>query len=116
MPRLKLGEASRLHGEAVQGLGRGWGSTERVGHDGRARAEMGGDGACFSQRAPMISGSSRALGARVPTAKASRGIYRRGRGVDARGAHCRGQSALGRPDTASSTWLFASARVHALIV
>jgi hypothetical protein len=33
----------------------------------------------------VISGSSEALGARVPTAKASRGIYRRGRGGDARG-------------------------------
>jgi hypothetical protein len=85
MPRLKLGEASRLHGEAVQGLGRGWGSTKGVGHNGRARAEMAGGGACFSRRAPVISGSGVALGARVPMAKASGGIYRRGRGADARG-------------------------------
>jgi hypothetical protein len=33
----------------------------------------------------VISGSGGALGARVPTAKASGGIYRRGRGVDAQG-------------------------------
>jgi hypothetical protein len=85
MPRLKLGEASRLHGEAVQGLGRGWGSTEGASHDGRARAVMEGGGACFSRRAPVTSGSGEALGARVPTVKASRGIYRRGRGADAWG-------------------------------
>jgi hypothetical protein len=85
MPRLKLGEASWLHGEAVQGLGRGWGSTEGAVHDGRARGEMAGDGACFSRRASVISGSGGALGARVPTAKASRGIYRRGQGADAWG-------------------------------
>jgi hypothetical protein len=47
MPRLKLGEASRLHGEAVQELGQGWGSTEGAGHDGHARAEMAGGGAFF---------------------------------------------------------------------
>jgi hypothetical protein len=115
MPRLKLGEASRLHGEAVQGLGRGWGSTEGAGHDGRARAEMAGGGARFPRRTPVISGSGGALGARVQTAKASGGIYRLGRGSHARGARCRGQSALGRPDTASSTWLFASARVQTLV-
>jgi hypothetical protein len=85
MLRLKLGEASRLHGEAVQGLGRGWGSTEGAGHNGRARAEMAGGGAFFPRRTPGISGSGVALGARVPTAKASGGIYRRGRGADARG-------------------------------
>jgi hypothetical protein len=37
------------------------------------------------------------------------------RGDHARGARCRDQSALGRPNTASSTWLFASARVQTLI-
>jgi hypothetical protein len=63
MPQLKLGEASRLHGEAVQGLGRGWGSIEGAGHDGRARAVMAGGGACFSWRAPVTSGSGEALGA-----------------------------------------------------
>jgi hypothetical protein len=78
MPRLKLGEASRLHWEAIQGLGRGWGSTEKAGHDGRAWAEMAGGGACFSRRAPVISGSGEALGVQVPTAKTSGGIYRRG--------------------------------------
>jgi hypothetical protein len=72
MPRLRLGEASRLHGEAVQGLGRGWGSTEGASHDGRARAVMAGGGACFSRRAPAISSSGEALGVR-------------GRGADARG-------------------------------
>jgi hypothetical protein len=85
MPRLKLGEASRLHWEAIQGLGRGWGSTKKAGHDGRAWAEMAGGGACFSWRAPVISGSGVALGVQVPTTKTSRGIYRRGRGTDARG-------------------------------
>jgi hypothetical protein len=85
MPRLKLGEASRLHWEAIQGLGRGWGSTEKAGHDGHAWAEMVGGGACFSRRAPVISGSGEARGMQVPTAKASGGIYRRGRGTDARG-------------------------------
>jgi hypothetical protein len=115
MPWLKLGEASRLHGEAFQGLGRGWGSTAGAGHDDRARAEMGGGGACFSRRALVISGSGGALGARVPTAKASGDIYRRGRGADARGARCRSQSALGRSGKRSNTWLFASARVQALI-
>ena len=40
---------------------------------------------------------------------------RAGRGDHTRGVRCRGQSALGRPDTASSTWLFASARVQTLI-
>jgi hypothetical protein len=46
---------------------------------------MAGGGACFLRRAPVISGSGDAPGARVPTAKASGGIYRRGRGADARG-------------------------------
>jgi hypothetical protein len=98
MPRLKLGEASQLHGEAIQGLGRGWGSTEGAGHDGRARAVMAGGGACFSRRAPVTSGSSDALGARVPTAKASGGIYRRGRGADMRG----GATTRGARATAAS--------------
>jgi hypothetical protein len=85
MPRLKLGEASWLHGEAVQGLGRGWGSTEGAGRNGRARAEMAGARACFPRRTLVISGSGGALGARVQTAKASGGIYRQGRGADERG-------------------------------
>jgi hypothetical protein len=85
MPRLKLGEASQLHWEAIQGLGRGWGSTETVGHDGRAWAEMAGGGARFSRRAPVISGSGEAQGVQVPTAKASGGIYRRGHGIGTQG-------------------------------
>jgi hypothetical protein len=85
MPRLKLGEASQPHGEAVQGLGRGWGALERVGHDGRARAVMVGGGARFPRRTPVIFGSGGALGARVQTAKASGGTYRRGQGADTRG-------------------------------
>ena len=85
MPRLKLGEASRLHWEAIQGLGQGWGSTEKAGHDGRAWAEMAGGGARFSRRAPVISGSCEARGVQVPTAKASGGIYRRGHGTGAQG-------------------------------
>jgi hypothetical protein len=47
MSRLKLGKASQPLGEAVQGLGRGWGSMEKAGHGGRARAVMAGGGACF---------------------------------------------------------------------
>jgi hypothetical protein len=42
MPQLKLGKASPPLGEAVQGLGRGWGSSGRTGHDGRAPAGMAG--------------------------------------------------------------------------
>jgi hypothetical protein len=44
MPRLKLGKASPPLREAFQGLGRGWGSSGRAGHGGRARAEMVGGG------------------------------------------------------------------------
>jgi hypothetical protein len=76
MPRLKLGEASRLHEEAVQGLGRGWGSSEKTGHDGRARAVMAGGGARFQRRTPVISGSCEALGVKVHMAIASGGTYR----------------------------------------
>jgi hypothetical protein len=42
MPRLKLGKASLSLGEAVQGLGRGWGSSGRAGHGGRARVARAG--------------------------------------------------------------------------
>jgi hypothetical protein len=42
-------------------------------------------------------------------------VQTRGRGDHTRGACCRGQSALDRPDTALSTWLFASAWVQTLI-
>jgi hypothetical protein len=94
MPRLKLGEASRLHWEAIQGLGQGWGSTEKAGHDGRAWAEMAGGGACFSRRAPVISCSGEARGVQVPMAKASGGIYRRGHGTGVQsGATTRGARA-----------------------
>jgi hypothetical protein len=85
MPRLKLGEVSRLHWEAIQGLGRGWGSTEKAGHDGRAWAEMAGSGARFSRRTPVIFGSGEAQGVQVPTAKVSGTIYRRGNGTGALG-------------------------------
>jgi hypothetical protein len=78
MPRLKLGEASQHLEEAVQRLGRGWGSTEKAGHDGRARAVMGGGGARFQRRTPVIPGSGGALGAQVHTAKAYGSTYRRG--------------------------------------
>jgi hypothetical protein len=63
MPRLKLGEASQPLREAVQGLGRGWGSTGKVGRDGRARAVMAGGGAHFQQRILVIPSSGGALGA-----------------------------------------------------
>jgi hypothetical protein len=85
MPRLKLREASQRLEEAVQGLGRGWGSTGKTGHDGRARAVMAGGGACFQRRTPVISSLGGALGAQVHTAKASWGTYRRRRGAGARG-------------------------------
>jgi hypothetical protein len=35
--QLKLGKASRPLGEAFQGLGQGWGSTEEADYGGRAR-------------------------------------------------------------------------------
>jgi hypothetical protein len=46
---------------------------------------MAGGGARFQRRTPVISGSGRALGAQVHTAKASRHTYRRGQGADTRG-------------------------------
>jgi hypothetical protein len=46
---------------------------------------MAGGGARFPRRTPVISGSGGALGARVQTAKAFGGTYRRGQRVDARG-------------------------------
>jgi hypothetical protein len=104
MPGLKLGEASRLLGEAVQGLGRGWGSSEKTGHDGRARAVVAGGGARFQRRTPVISGSDGALGAQVHMTMASGGTYRRGQSADAWGACCRSQSALGRSGKRSNTW------------
>jgi hypothetical protein len=85
MPRLKLGEASRLHWEAIQGLGRGWSSTERGGHDGRAWAGMAGGGARFSQRTPVISGSGEARGVRCQRLRPLGRIYRRGHGTGAQG-------------------------------
>jgi hypothetical protein len=114
MPQLKLGEASRLRWEAIQGLGRGWGSTEKADHDGRAWAEMVGGGACFSRRAPAISGLGKARGVQVPTAKASRGIYRRGRGTNAWGrATTRGaRAAVASPHSAGQ----ASDRTHGFLL
>jgi hypothetical protein len=85
MPRLKLGEASRLHWEAIQGLGRGWSSTGRGGHDGRAWAGMAGGGARFSRRTPVISGSGEARGVLCQRLRPLGRIYRRGHGTDARG-------------------------------
>jgi hypothetical protein len=49
MPRLKLVEASQPLREAVQGLGRGWGSTGKAGHDDRARSVMAGGGVGFQR-------------------------------------------------------------------
>jgi hypothetical protein len=40
--RLKLGKASRPLGEAFQGLGRGWGSTEKAGHGDHAQVVVAG--------------------------------------------------------------------------
>jgi hypothetical protein len=71
--------------EAIQGLGRGWGSTKKTGHDGRAWAEMAGGGGRFSRLIPVISGSGEAWGVQVPTAKVSGSIYRRGHGTGAQG-------------------------------
>ena len=58
---------------------------EKTSHNGRAWAVMAGGGAHFPWQTPMISGSGEALGVQVPMAKASRGIYRRGRGAKAWG-------------------------------
>jgi hypothetical protein len=85
MPWLKLGEASQPLGEAILGLGRGWGSTEKISHDGCARAVMASGGARFQRRTPVIYGSGGALGAQVHMYKAYGSTYRRGRGADARG-------------------------------
>jgi hypothetical protein len=85
MPQLKLGEASHPIREAVQGLRRRWGSTERTGHHDRARAVMAGGGARCPRRTPVISGSGGALGARVQTTKAPRVLIGRGRGADTQG-------------------------------
>jgi hypothetical protein len=111
MSWLKLGKSSQPLGEAVQGLGRGWGSTGKAGHDGRARAVMGGGGACFPRRTLVISGSGGALGAQVHMAKASGGTYMRGRdagawggGDHARGTRCCGQFALSRSGKRSNAW------------
>jgi hypothetical protein len=79
---------------------------------------MAGGGARFSRRAPVISSSGEARGVQVPTAKASGGIYRRGHDTGAQGGattRYRGQSALDWSGKRSNTWLFASARVQALI-
>jgi hypothetical protein len=85
MHRLKLGEAPQSLEEAVQGLGRGWGSTGKAGHDCRARAVMAGGGACFPRRTPVISGSGGALGAQVHMTKASGALIGKGE-AQARGA------------------------------
>jgi hypothetical protein len=69
-------EASQPLGEGVQGLGRGWGSTGKNGHNDGAWAVMAGGGARFQRRTPVISGSGGALGAQVHTTKASIGTYR----------------------------------------
>jgi hypothetical protein len=85
MPRLKLGEASHPLGKVVQGLRRGWGSLEKIGHDSRARVVMAGGGARLQRRTPVISSLGGALGAQVQMAKASGCTYRRGQGADMRG-------------------------------
>jgi hypothetical protein len=103
MPRLKLGEASRLHWEAIQGLGRGWSSTERGGHDGRAWAGMAGGGARFSLRTLVISGTGEARGVRCQRRRPLGRIYRRGHDTDAQGgATTRGaRAAAASPRSAS---------------
>jgi hypothetical protein len=85
MPRLKLGEASRLHWEAIQGLGRGWSSTGRGGHDGRAWAGMASGDARFSRRTPVISGLGEAQGVRCQRLRPLGRIYRRGHDTNAQG-------------------------------
>jgi hypothetical protein len=70
LSRLLLEKASRLHGEVIQEVGRGSGSTGKAGHGGRARAVVASGGACLSRRTPMITGSGGALGAQVNTAEA----------------------------------------------
>jgi hypothetical protein len=65
--RFKLGKASRPLGEAVQGLGQGWGSTEGAGYGCCARAAVAGGGACLSRRTPVTTGLGGNLGARGNT-------------------------------------------------
>jgi hypothetical protein len=60
--RLKLGKASRPLGEAFQGLGRGWGSTEKASYGGRARSVVASGGACLSRRTSVTTGSGGGLG------------------------------------------------------
>ena len=85
MPRLKLGKASPPLGEAIQGLGRGWGSTEKISHDGCGRAVMAGGGARFQRRTPVISGSGEARGVRCQRLRPLGCIYRRGHDTGAQG-------------------------------
>jgi hypothetical protein len=71
MPRLKLGEASRLLWEAIQGLGRGWSLAERgwprwpsLGRDGGRRCSL------FTANSGDLC-LGRGSGCAAPTAKAS---------------------------------------------
>jgi hypothetical protein len=80
MPRLKLGKASQPLGEAVQGLGHGWGSTGRAGHSGRARAVMAGDGASCSGQSLANSGLGGTEGVRGSTVEALGGFIGAGVG------------------------------------
>jgi hypothetical protein len=85
MPRVKLGEASRLHWGAIQGLGRGWGSTEK----GWPRwPSLGRDGGRWCSLFTVNSGDlwlGRGSGCAVPMAKVSGSIYRRGHDTGAQG-------------------------------
>jgi hypothetical protein len=71
-------------------------------------------GARSLRRSPVIFGLDESESVRGDTAKAVGALIggvrhrRAGRGGRAR---CRGQSTLSWPNTASSTWLFASARI-----
>jgi hypothetical protein len=74
MPRLKLGKASPPLGEAVQGLGRGRGSSGRAGHGDRARVGMSGGGELIGAGV-----FARACGGVKSGLLRTRGTYRRPR-------------------------------------
>jgi hypothetical protein len=113
-----LGKASRPLGEAVQGVGRGWGSMGMAGHDGRAQAMVAGGGACSLRQTSMISGAGRSEGGRGSTTEALWALIGVGTGTGARSGVARRGCAVGRAlacQPRSSTWRLASARVQALI-
>jgi hypothetical protein len=108
MPLLKLGKACLSLGEAVHRLGRGWGSSGRTGHGGRARAGMAGGGELVGAGV-----FARVCGKVKSGLLCTWGTYRRprawlGAGVGDRRRPC----ATKRLGTWSNTWKCDSARVQ----